>query len=58
MAQTLDEFMAEARAGLESFEADYRAKHEALPEHYPLSMPDGNDGLWFEFLMDHMASQP
>lgn len=50
MAQTLDEFLAEAQKNLKDFEKDWRIKHAQYPEEYPLEMLDGNEGLWWEFL--------
>lgn len=49
MAQSLDEFLEETRLHLEAFAHDYRRQAEANPEHFPLILPDGQEGLWFEF---------
>ena len=50
MAQTLDKFLEEARAEIVRFEAMWRAEHAKNPEAYPLELPDGQEGLWWEFL--------
>lgn len=50
MAQTLDEFVAEAREQLARFEKHWREEHAKDPEHYPMQMETGNEGLWWEFL--------
>lgn len=50
MAQTLDEFLQEAREELVRFEKTWLEEHNKDPEHYPLVMKDGNEGLWWEFL--------
>ncbi len=55
MAQTLDQFVAEVKADIEAFAADYRAQHDANPLHYPLELESGNEGLWIEFFMDFMS---
>ncbi|MFP3637889.1 hypothetical protein [Paraburkholderia sp. SIMBA_054] len=49
MAQSLESFLAELRTDVDRFEKAYRAKVAEIPEHYPLTMVDGNEGLWFEF---------
>lgn len=50
-SQSLDEFMAEIKSDVVKFEAAYRAKAMANPEHYPLTLQANNKGLWFEFFM-------
>ena len=52
MAQTLDEFAIEARAKLDKFEQKWKADHLKDPEGYPLEMIDGNEGLWWECLIE------
>jgi len=55
MSLSLDEFVNEVKDGIERFSSDYRAKHKADPECYPLTMQAGNEGLWYEFFMDHLG---
>lgn len=55
MAQNLDQFIAEVKADIEGFAAEYRKQHAANPEHYPLELGDDNEGLWAEFFMDYMT---
>lgn len=50
MAQTLDEFLQEAREEIVRFEKMWHQEHEKNPEAYPMKMADGNEGLWWEFL--------
>ena len=50
MAQTLEDFLIEARESITAFEKQWRTKHVETPEMYPLEMSDGNEGLWQEFL--------
>ena len=50
MAQTLNNFLHEAREELIRFEKKWREEHDNNPEAYPLEMSDGNEGLWWEFL--------
>ena len=56
MAQTLDEFVAEVREGIDDFERKYKEKSKQEPEYYPLEMPDDNDGLWAEFFFAYITS--
>jgi hypothetical protein len=51
MAQSLDSFVDELRADVGRFEAAYRAQVAKKPEHYPLELPDGQEGLWLEFFL-------
>jgi hypothetical protein len=57
MGQSLEQFVAEVKADIEAFAADYRASHAANPEHYPLEMRDNNDGVWLEFFTDFMTRE-
>ena len=50
MAQNLDDFLLEAKEEIVNFEKMWRKKNAENPEIYPLEMPDGNEGLWWEFL--------
>lgn len=52
MALSLDEFMTELRTKVDQFEADYRQEASENPEQYPLTMENGNEGLWIEFFFD------
>ena len=52
MALSLDKFIAELRTDVDRFEAAYRARVAENPEHYPLEMEEGNEGLWLEFFSD------
>jgi hypothetical protein len=54
MAQKLDDFIAGLRANTEAFEKAYLKKAEEHPEQYLLEMPDGNEGLWFEFFIGYV----
>lgn len=51
MAQSLDDFMSELRKNADGFEDAYRKKVAENPDHYPLSLPDDNAGLWLEFFI-------
>lgn len=48
MAQTLAEFIEEAKKELAKFEKMWREQHAKNPENFPLKMEDGNEGLWWE----------
>lgn len=58
MAQALDSFVSEIEGDLAAFKVDYLANHKVNPEHYPLDMADGNEGLWFEMFIDFCANRP
>lgn len=49
---TLQEFYEIQRETLDAFCADWLKNHEENPEHYPMEMPEGNEGLWFEMFND------
>lgn len=48
MAQTLEEFMAELRTDVDRFEKWWREMNTKEPDYFPLVLPDGNEGVWFE----------
>lgn len=50
MAQTLDEFLEEAKAEIVRFEKMWREENSKDPMAFPMKMPDGDEGLWWEFL--------
>lgn len=52
MSLHLDQFVAEVEAEIKAFAAEYKAEHEANPDHYPLELADDNSGLWIEFFQD------
>jgi len=48
---TLDEFEQEVLRALAIFKAEYLEHNAANPEHYPLELPENQNGLWWEFLL-------
>jgi len=54
MAQTLDEFLKEAKEDLVEFEKWWRKKNSENPEQFPMEMTTGNEGLWWEFLQGNI----
>jgi hypothetical protein len=56
MAQSLDSFLAEIRKDVDRFEQAYRAKVAENPEHYPLELDSGNEGLWLELFMTFVTT--
>ena len=54
MAQTLDEFLREAREDLVAFDKWWRKKNSEDPELYPMEMTTGNEVLWWEFLQENV----
>lgn len=56
MAQTMTEFVLEQQDKLQKFELWWVAMNKKDPDAYPLSMGDGNEGLWWEQLQDFDVS--
>jgi hypothetical protein len=52
MAKTLSGFMLEMQEKLPAFELWWLAQNEKDPEAFPLTMEDGNEGLWDEMFQD------
>ena len=52
MAQTLCQFVDEQRKVLLEFKAWWIKKNAETPDRFPLTMPDDNDGLWIEMLLN------
>lgn len=52
MAQTLSSFMLEMQEKLQAFEIWWLEQNEKDPESFPLTMEDGNEGLWDEMLSE------
>ena len=48
--QTLNDFIKEEQARLRKFKVWWEKNHTTNPEHFPLQMEDGNEGLWTEQL--------
>lgn len=44
----LDEFIKEQQIKLESFKKYWMENHKKDPESFPLEIPEGNCGLWYE----------
>lgn len=57
MALHLDQFVEEVEADIKAFAAEYKAQHEANPEHFPLELGDDNSGLWVEFFQDFIEKR-
>ena len=51
----LDDFISESLKEVQQFREAYMAKHIENPDHYPLQMAEGNDGIWLEFLLQFMT---
>ena len=56
MAQTLDEFLREAREDLVAFDKWWRKKNSEDSEQYTMEMTTGNEGLWWEFLQENVSN--
>jgi hypothetical protein len=52
MALTLEEFIVNHTEMLVEFALDYKKNNAKYPEQYPLTMVDGNEGLWGEMFDD------
>lgn len=48
MALTLTDFILEEQQKLQKFEQWWQAMHHQNPGAFPLTMADGNEGLWSE----------
>lgn len=49
---TLEQFEIEVKSSLTKFILDYHEQHKKNPDHYPLSFPESNEGLWWEFFIE------
>lgn len=56
MAQTVTDFVLNEKDRLQKFEIWWMAMNQKNPEIYPLSMVDGNEGLWWEQFQEFDAS--
>lgn len=56
-SESLSQFASEMRANVDRFEAAYLERHRANPEHYPLTLPETNSGLWLEFFVDFVTNE-
>jgi len=50
--ESLEAFVKDTQESILKFAEDYKKSHKKDPEHYPLELPEGNSGLWFEFFID------
>ena len=50
--QSLDEFVVETQNDILKFKEAWLRKHNEDPEHYPLTLPENNACLWFEFFLN------
>jgi|GEM_PF-6399349 hypothetical protein len=57
MTQTLDSFIVEAKKNVDSFEKWWIEQNKRNPIDFPMELPDGNEGLWWEFLANHRVEQ-
>lgn len=56
MAQTLGAFVEEQHSTLVEFKDWWEKKNAQNPALFPMEMPNGNDGLWFEMLTNFVES--
>ena len=56
MAMTLTEFVLEEQDKLPKFEIWWVTMNKKDPDSYPMSLADGNEGLWFEQFQDFDVS--
>lgn len=52
---SLDQAIAEAHKQVESFRGYWLRENERNPDHFPLTLPRENAGLWFEQISAHEA---
>lgn len=48
----LEEAVKIAKENVDKFFIDYKEKNKDNPEMYPLELPEDNDGLFFEFIIE------
>ncbi len=44
---TLDEFVEHERLRLKAFERWWKTQNAKNPEHYPMCIPEDNEGIWW-----------
>lgn len=49
LEQAADDF----RNSIDRFVEAYKIKNVQHPDQYPLELPEGNSGLWTEFMLDY-----
>lgn len=49
---SISQFVSEIKELAQLFEEDWLQKHAENPEAYPLSLPEDNAGLWYEFFQE------
>jgi hypothetical protein len=52
MAVTLESFVQQELERVKSFKVWYEGQNKINPEHYPLTIPEDNAGVWDEMLAD------
>jgi hypothetical protein len=52
----LDNFSEEIQKAAIAFKVEWLKKHESNPEEYPLTLPNENAGLWYEFFINFMLT--
>ncbi len=54
----LSDFIDIETQRIQLFKAWYTKQHENNPEHFPLSIPADNSGVWWEMLTDFDPESP
>ena len=57
MAQSLEMFVEEQMNVLKEFEKHWLLMNVTNPEHYPMVLPDGQEGLWCEMLANFQEKE-
>lgn len=52
MSVSLTDFITYQKDALKAFEKYWMENHKKTPEDFPLSMKEGNEGLWWEMLQE------
>jgi len=58
MAQSLQSFIEEEEEKILAFKKYWMRNHEKNPEQFPLTLPDGNEGLWQEMYIEFDPNDP
>lgn len=57
MALSLNDFVEHEVTRLDDFKRWYLKENKRNPEQYPLTLPNGDEGLWDEMFADFMSDE-
>ncbi|WP_305910501.1 hypothetical protein Q9L42_020330 (plasmid) [Methylomarinum sp. Ch1-1] len=53
----LERFLNKVELKKQAFREAWMREHKKNPKHFPLDMPDGNEGLWYEFFYNFLLQE-